>query len=648
MNSKIDNSGFKFRWKPTNANIAKKDGKFYGMRRWQEEAFDVLKEKSHMILNAPTGSGKSWLMCSLSAYKMKKNKKLRCIISVPQTIIANGFVEANMLMPDGGKIEWMAENDLCSQKTDEGTIKKVLQWLVDPYVTLSQRILLCSHATLVAAYKKIKENKSFDLLENLLLWVDEAHHLKSGVVEGFDNSVMSNGIGELVNFACGRPNIEIGLATATLFRGDRMSLLAPKIESKFTRYNLPYDKYLESMNHLRSFSFDFALCGPNYCEAIGKLVKDKKKDVIHIPSVNSRHSTGDKHKEVSAIIEKYKKIHGNKVIESDDGLTSLVKKDNVFKICDLVDEDLRDEKKDYINNIKGNKDALDAVIALGMFKEGANWIWAERSIIVGARASLVDVVQIIGRLFRDAEGKENVSVIQLLPFSLDQKNEEEFEFNLNNYLKAIFASLILENILRPVQIKSLGGVEKNGDKKESVVRCDYLSNYLPDDAKQVSLMEDVFKSLLRLQRDSNDVMDLWDEYQEIIPVILKKYGIVDNVVEVSKQIWGMLAKQTLRMEGIDVEGIDFDILQKTSPLDCILMYTSGACGIDTFQKLRDVLNKRNNKLDLLSKENFQKHFINLREEKGEDIQNGADYQLYRANDCDYNAVLLSRANKEKK
>jgi signal peptidase I len=94
----------------------------------------------------------------------------------------------------------------------------------------------------------------------------------------------------------------------------------------------------------------------------------------------------------------------------------------------------------------------DAVIALGMFKEGANWIWADRSMIVGIRESLVEIMQIIGRLFRDAVGKTHVEVIQLLPFALDQTHDD-FKDNLNNYMKAIFASLILENILHPVQIK---------------------------------------------------------------------------------------------------------------------------------------------------------------------------------------------------
>ena len=66
--------------------------------------------------------------------------------------------------------------------------------------------------------------------------------------------------------------------------------------------------------------------------------------------------------------------------------------------------------------LRDNPEALDTIIALGMFKEGADWIWADRSIIVGPRASFVDVIQMIGRLFRDAKGKNHVKVIQATPF----------------------------------------------------------------------------------------------------------------------------------------------------------------------------------------------------------------------------------------
>jgi hypothetical protein len=59
------------------------------MRLWQTEAFEILKDSSYMILNAPMGSGKSWMMCLLSAYKMQRDASLRCVIGVQKKINPN-------------------------------------------------------------------------------------------------------------------------------------------------------------------------------------------------------------------------------------------------------------------------------------------------------------------------------------------------------------------------------------------------------------------------------------------------------------------------------------------------------------------------------------------------------------------------------
>jgi replicative superfamily II helicase len=94
MNKIINSSGFKFSWKNYTTKPDKRSDDYFDMRKWQKHAFDVLHSDKYMILNAPTGSGKSWLICLLSDFKLRKNNNLRCIITVPQTIIANGFSKA--------------------------------------------------------------------------------------------------------------------------------------------------------------------------------------------------------------------------------------------------------------------------------------------------------------------------------------------------------------------------------------------------------------------------------------------------------------------------------------------------------------------------------------------------------------------------
>lgn len=595
----VKQKGFQFPCGGSCSNEAILDGGFFEMRDWQKKAFELLKNSSHMVLNAPMGSGKSWLMCLLAAHKMREDISLRCILVVPQTIIAPGFVDAKLLMPDGEKLHWHIKHNLCNKKPSKGTASYIEAWLEHGHNYFDERMLICTHATVVALYRKLKANNRLYLLKNLLLWVDEAHHVKNIVNGDFEGSVINNGLGELVTYLLkdSIQNVQLGLTTASFFRGDRCSLLTEAMESKFKRFNLPYDEYLRSMKYLKSFSFDFLVCGPDYTNAIESLVKNRiGKDIIYVPHPTSQHSTGNKYQEAESIIEKYKNVHGGVAAYTVEGMTILKRDDGEFKLLNLVDEGGRFEKKNYIDSplFKSDPAALDVIITLGMFKEGANWIYADRCIIVGARSSLVEMIQIIGRPFRDAPGKTHVEVVQLLPFSLDQQDDDSFRENLNNYLKAIFASLILENILNPIKIKVSSGEKKRdesdlGEKRVS----DVLSVVLPDEVKRLELIEDVRDQLINIMVDNkltdSEVPVLWDEYQKIIPRILDEYGVCEHKEAVAKQIWGMLARKTLHMQGLAVENIDFDILQKTFPLGFLLGYTSGVCGIDTFNKLREAI-----------------------------------------------------------
>jgi superfamily II DNA or RNA helicase len=595
----VKQTAFKLGWQNNPEKSTDLSDGFYAMRDWQIPAFELLKDSAYMILNAPMGSGKSWMMCLLSAYKMKQNKSLRTIIAVPQTIIAPGFIEAKIEMPDGEQIHWKVRHNLCGEmKSNRGTVNHMLNWLISDIGSCDDKTIICTHTTLVALYRKLKSLGKLQLLQNLLIWIDEAHHVKNVTVDGFD-AVISNGLGELVTDLLMSPqyNTQIGLTTASFFRGDRCSLLTSEMESRFKRFNLPYDEYLRSMKYLKSFSMDFVLCGSNYYKAIEILIQQRQgKDIIYIPHPTSQYSSGDKYKEVKAIVATYGLVHGAMVHVTNDGILTLSQNNKAFNILDLVDESQRREKKQFLNESKREKNDLDSIIALGMFKEGANWIWADRSIIVGSRSSLVDVIQMIGRLFRDAQGKEHVEVFQLLPFALDQKDEDSFRENLNNYLKALYASLILENVLSPVKIKTkdkVRNVNEQSTDQALETNKNWLAMAIPDDSKQLIVMEDMSAHLIDISTNQQDAIKqvylLRAEYDKIAPKVLEKYGIIEYKEEIASQIWNLLTRRSLNLQGIAVEDINFEILQNANPLDCLVRYTSGVCTVNTLQKLREAI-----------------------------------------------------------
>ena len=453
-------------------------------------------------------------------------------------------------------------------------------------------------------------------------------------MEDIDGEIISNGIGALVKYLLNQPNnnIQIGLTTASFFRGDRCSLLTQAMDQRFERASLAYDEYLKSMEHLQSFSYDFLLCGHEYTNAIGILAKERKgKDIIYIPHPKSRHSTGDKYQEVKNIFTEYQKIHTGQLTDTSDGLTLLQSPNGDFKMLDLVDEDRRLEKKELLSSddLKKQRETLDVIIALGMFKEGANWIWADRSIIVGVRDSLVDVVQMMGRLFRDAKNKRHVEVIQLLPFSLDQTSDS-FRDNLNNYLKAIFASLILEDVFNSVKISvPFSTKTENDPEQEKATNKTTMSDLIPDESTRLSVIDDVIKHLVSISDTNNKrgegLPALYEEYQSTLPEVLQEHGITTRIKEIGDKIWGMVLRRSLKMQGIAIEDIPFDIIKNTHPLEGLLRYTSGACGIETFTQLREAIRSFNDEKNTRWEFNYgllvqyAKEHGNCRIPKGRDI-----------------------------
>ena len=82
-----------------------------------------------------------------------------------------------------------------------------------------------------------------------------------------------------------------------------------------------------------------------------------------------------------------------------------------------------------------------------MAKEGFDWSWCEHALTVGYRSSLTEIVQIIGRATRDAPGKTRTRFTNLI--AEPDAAEEAVAEAVNDTLKAIAASLLMEQVLAP-------------------------------------------------------------------------------------------------------------------------------------------------------------------------------------------------------
>ena len=82
-----------------------------------------------------------------------------------------------------------------------------------------------------------------------------------------------------------------------------------------------------------------------------------------------------------------------------------------------------------------------------MAKEGFDWPYCEQALTVGYRGSLTEIIQIIGRATRDSNNKTHAQFTNLI--AQPDAQDDEVKLSVNNMLKAITASLLMEQVLAP-------------------------------------------------------------------------------------------------------------------------------------------------------------------------------------------------------
>ena len=264
-------------------------------------------------------------------------------------------------------------------------------------------MLVCTHATFRFAVDRL----GVEAFDDRLIAVDEFHHVSANP---------DNKLGFHLGGFIARGRTHIVAMTGSYFRGDAEAVLAPQDEEKFETVTYTYYEQLNGYEYLKRLDIGYCFYSGAYADDLMKALNPDEKTIIHIPNVNARESTKDKIKEVEHIIEALGEWQG---ADAATGF-QLVKTPSgkVLRIADLVDDD--PQKRDRVAAAlkdpaqKTNRDHVDIIIALGMAKEGFDWIWCEHALTVGYRASLTEIVQIIGRATRDAPGKTRARFTNLI------------------------------------------------------------------------------------------------------------------------------------------------------------------------------------------------------------------------------------------
>ena len=408
-----------------------------GMRPMQERAYQKRGEQ-YLLIKSPPASGKSRALMFVALDKLHKQGLKQVIIVVPEKSIGSSFAD-EPLTKYGFWADWTVKPqwNLCNSQGADGVRAATTNVAaVKKFLEGDDGVMVCTHSTFRFAFEKLK----VDAFNDRLIAVDEFHHVSVD-----ENNVLGAQVSEII--AHGKAHLVA--MTGSYFRGDAAPVLNPEDEAKFETVTYTYFEQLNGYEYLKTLNIGYFFYSGPYLDDLAKVLDNKLKTIVHIPNVNARESLKDKIKEAEGVME----ILGTHIdVDPNTGFQLIRTADGrTLKVADLVDDD--ENRRSKVSAAlkdpahKNNKDHVDVIIALGMAKEGFDWIWCEHALTIGYRSSLTEIVQIIGRATRDAKGKTSARFTNLI--AEPDATEEAVASAVNDTLKAIAASLLMEQVLAP-------------------------------------------------------------------------------------------------------------------------------------------------------------------------------------------------------
>lgn len=468
-----------------------------GMREMQARVYKKRNSKK-LLVKAPPASGKSRALMFIALDKLHNQDIKKAIIAVPERSIGKSFASVK-LSDHGFPFDWYVkpENNLTTIGSDRSKVERFIKFMRS--TDASDNVIIVTHATFRFAVEDLSD-ADFD---DTLVAIDEFHHVSDDT-----NSVL----GEALRGIIKNSNAHVFAMTGSYFRGDSKPILSPEDELEFDRVTYTYYEQLEGYKYLKSFSMNYKFYQGTYTDAIHEVLPEfiDKKTIIHIPSVNSGESTKDKYGEVDAILDVLGTIQGQ---DSTSGIITIkTESGKLLKVADLVNEEGRDRVSSYLSNMS-ELDDLDIIIALGMAKEGFDWPFAEYALTIGYRNSLTEVVQIIGRVTRDSSNKTTAQFTNLL--AAPDAKDDEVTWAINNTMKAISASLLMENVLAPnyrfkprtspEQVSKEKDIYVKGIAEPSTPRTKEIIEQDLTELKATILQEDKIREAIAANEDTRNI-----------------------------------------------------------------------------------------------------------------------------------------------
>lgn len=538
-----------------------------GMREMQACAY-AERNAQYLLLKAPPASGKSRALMFLGLDKLFNQGLKKVIVAVPERSIGASF-DCTNLTDYGFFADWDFNTDynLCTPGGETSKVGAFKNFLNDD----NETILICTHATLRFAFDAVDES----VFNNTLLAIDEFHHVSADV---------DNRLGEVLRSIINNTTAHIIAMTGSYFRGDSIPVLLPEDEARFTKVTYNYYQQLNGYTHLKTLGIGYHFYQGRYLSAIKEVLDTDKKTILHIPNVNAGESTKDKHNEVDTILDGI----GTVTHQDPDSGVIFVKRHGdgkIIKIADLVNDNPKDRDKivAYLRQMN-DVDGMDLIIALGMAKEGFDWPFCEHALTVGYRGSLTEIIQIIGRATRDSNNKTHAQFTNLI--AQPDAADDQVKLSVNNMLKAITVSLLMEQVLAPnFKFKT-----KRFDDEEDEIGTIKIRGFKEPSSKRVkdiveSDLNDLKAAILQdpkiLQALPGEFIDPEVINKVMIPKIIqtkypdlsaeeieeiRQHVVVDSVIK-NGEIKEVGNQRFVRMAGkfVNIEDLHIDLIDKVNP-----------------------------------------------------------------------------------
>ena len=548
----------------------------FGMREMQQRAFEA-RTAQYLLIKAPPASGKSRALMFIGLDKLVNQGIKKVIVAVPERSIGSSFSHTD-LMKYGFFANWNP-NDVYNLCTPGGESSKVKAF--NNFLESDERILICTHATLRFACEGIDEK----VFNDIVIAIDEFHHVSADV---------NNRLGEVLRSIMAKSTAHIVAMTGSYFRGDSVPVLLPELEAQFSKVTYNYYEQLNGYEHLKSLGIGYHFYQGKYTSAIDEILDESKKTIVHIPSVNSGESEKDKYEEVNRIVDSLGEL------EYQDSATGVLyvrsrKKGNLLKIADLVNDNPKDRDKiqEYLR----------------MAKEGFDWPFCEHALTVGYRGSLTEIIQIIGRCTRDSENKIHAQFTNLI--AQPDAEDGEVKLSVNNMLKAITASLLMEQVLAPnFKFKAKFPNEDESDDDDDTIRIrgfktptsnrvkniiesdinDLKATILQDDKMIKALLGNVDPEVINTVLIPKIIRETYPDLTEEEVEQVRQHVVVDSVIK-NSTIETHGDKRFIRMADsfVNIDDINIDLIDQINPFQKAFEILSKSVTASVFKAIQETI-----------------------------------------------------------